>query len=237
MSFSSNKADRLNKNSYTTIGNQVIKSVTVKTPSDQRLELGLDRSFELGQSVTLNTLAGIGSTDSSNSGLFGNLSRGNCDYEFEFNYNGGSLNQVDQCGSVTSLSRVYPNDATVQQDFGVSPSSDLRNKSVYGRVGFGVSKDHGKWSFTSQYYFQKYFRDKLDDRINLSSNESYEQNHVFATAAQRKITKAIMAGVRAEYHRHRYLDEIPVLYTRLTSERFKEEAFFFSLSLTYSLAK
>lgn len=197
----------------------------------------MDRSFQLGQSATLVTLAGIGSTDSSHSGLSGSLSSGACNYEFEFTNDGGSLNQVDQCGNVTSLSRIYPNDATVQQDFGVSPSSDLRNKSVYSRVGFGISKDYGKWSFTSQYYFQKYFRDHLDDRINLSSNESYDHNHVVTAAANRKITKAIIAGVQAEYHRHRYLDEIPVLYTRLTSERFEDEAFFFSLSLTYSLSK
>ncbi len=233
--FSSNNATELDKNSYTTINNQVIKSVVIKQPTDRILEFGVDRTFKLSSSTRLLTLISIGSTDTKHAGLEGDLTRGNCEYQFNFSNNGGSVNQLNQCGDITALSRTYPDDNTVQQEFGVSPAIDLRNNSLFSKVGFGFSKDYGKWTFNSHYYFQKYHRDQLDKRIELSQNTAYDRNHVVSTTVQRTITNKLTLSAHAEYQLHRYLDEVPVLYTRLTSERFKDDAVFFSLGLTYSL--
>ncbi len=237
VSLSSNRASALQKNSYTAIGNQVIRSVTVQSPSDYSLEFGSDWNVNLGPHSRIHAQFSLGSTDTYNAGLNGDLARGNCDYQFEFGQSGGSVELSDPCGDMTALSRIYPNDATVNQEFGVSPANDLRNRAVFTRVGIGVSKSFSTWSVGANYYYQQYFRDKLDNSIESSGNNTYKYNQVLSLTARRQLTRQITLGAQADYHRHRYLDEVPVLYTRLTSDRFEDDAVFFSINMTYNLIR
>ena len=233
LNYSSNKSSQLLKNSYTTVGEQVIKSVVVSAPADKQLQLGIEQSTALDSRTMISFFGLIGKTDTKHAGLKGNLARGNCDYQFEFNNQGGSVEQINQCGNVTALTRSYPNDDTVEQEFGVSPALDLRNKSKYVRIGTGINRAHKDWLFSASYYYQRYVRDQLDHRIQTAGGSAHRTNHVITGNAGYQLSKELTLSARAEYQRHRYLDEIPVLYTTLTSDRFNKSAVFFSVNINY----
>ena len=231
--YNSNRVSQLNKNSYTTIDNQVIKSVAINSPSDSQWNLGFKHLKAFGNSLQLNVHGSIGKTNTGHDGLSGLLTRGNCNYSFDFGAAGGTIDQIGTCGTLTALSRTYPDDSTVQQEFGVSPVQDLQNRSTFLRAGAGISKNFNRWSITADYYYQQYFREALDDRILLAGGNVYDSNHTFSTSAGFQLTRDLTITAKAEYHQHRYLDQVPVLYTRLTSGRFEDDAVFFSLNLNY----
>ena len=191
-------------------------------------------SFQsLQESYNCHIYGSTGKTDTSHDGLTGLLTRGNCNYSFDFGSAGGTVNQIDTCGNLSALSRTYPDDATVQQEFGVSPVLDLQNRSTFIRAGASARKSFNRWTLTADYYYQRYFREALDDRILQAGGEVHDSNHTFATSAGFRLTRALTLTAKAEYHQHRYLDHVPVLYTRLTSERFNDDAVFVSLNLNY----
>jgi len=234
--FDSNRAGRLNKNSYTTIDNQVIKSVSIDGPSDSQLTLGFQHLKSFGNTANFSVYGHIGKTDTSHDGLSGLLTRGNCNYSFDFGAAGGTVSQIDTCGNLTALSRIYPDDSTVQQEFGVSPVLDLQNRSTFLRAGASVSKNYNRWILSAEYYYQRYFRERLDDRITQAGGNVYDSNHTFTTSAGFRLNRDLTLTATAEYHQHRYLDVVPVLYTRLTSERFNDNAVFVSLNLNYKFS-
>lgn len=199
LTISSNRADELNKNSYTTIDNLVLTSAKVQKPEDLKVEFGLNRGIQLSPSTRVLGSFSAGATDSRHSGIAGNISRGACDYQFKFHENGGVVNQVNQCGNITTLNRIYPNDESVEADFGVSPVKDFRNKSIYGKVGIGFRKDYNKWSFTSRYYYQRYFRDASGSGDTTLSGNSYNYNQVFSVETSHRLTNNITVAAHIEY--------------------------------------
>lgn len=236
VNFSSNRSHVLLKNSFTTLGDQVIKSVTVARPADRQLQLGIERTSKLNNRTVINILGIIGNTDSTHAGIKGNLTRRDCDYTFEFSNSGGNVEQVNQCGNVTALSRTYPSDATVDQEFGVSPAVDFRNRSTFGRIGAGFSRTHNAWLFSANYYYQRYYRGQLDKRINADGARVHSHNHVLSGKADYRLSNGLTLSATAEYQRHAYLDEIPVLYTKLTSDRFNNSAVFFTVNINYRVS-
>jgi len=234
--FDSNRAGQLNKNSFTTIDNQVIKSVLIDSPSDSQFTLGFRHLQSLGATASFSVYSHIGKTDTSHDGLSGLLTRGNCNYAFDFGAAGGTVRQIDTCGNLTALSRIYPNDSTVQEEFGVSPVLDLQNRSTFLRAGASVSKNFNRWFLSADYYYQRYFREILDDRIIQAGGNVFDTNHTFTASAGFRLYRDLTLTATAEYHQHRYLDVVPVLYTRLTSERFNDSAVFVSLNLNYKFS-
>lgn len=233
LDYDSNRAGQLNKNSYTTLNNQVVKSVAINGPSDSQWNLGFQHLKSIGNNANVSVFGSFGKTDTRHDGLTGLLTRGNCNYSFDFGVNGGTVNQIDSCGNLSALSRTYPDDATVQQEFGVSPVLDLQNRSMFLRFGASASKSFNRWTLSADYYYQRYFRETLDDRILQAGGNVYDSNHTFTTSAGFQLTRDLSLTAKAEYHQHRYLDLVPVLYTRLTSERFSDDAVFVSLNLNY----
>jgi len=115
--YSSNRAGRLSKNSYTTINNQVIKAVAINGPSDSQWNLGLQHQKRIGNTANISVYGSFGKTDTSHDGLTGLLTRGNCNYSFDFGAAGGSVNQIDTCGNLTALSRTYPDAKAWTKEF------------------------------------------------------------------------------------------------------------------------
>lgn len=231
--FHSNRSDKIDKNSFTTVGNTVIKSMAVHHPSDSLWGIGLAREVLLDGATRLEVYGGVGQTDSKHSGISGQLDRGNCSYRFDFNAQGGTVSQIDQCGSVRALTRTYPSDFSVEQDFGVSPVLDMRNKSVFFRVGGSVRKRYNKWTLSSSYNFQRYSRSGLDDRILDAGGGVHDTSHALSAGVAYQYDRKLSFDAEALYHKHRYLDQVPVLYTRVTSHRFDKPAIFLSLAVNY----
>lgn len=231
--ISSNRSKELRKNSYTTIENSVIKEVSVRRPRDLQWNLGLKKEYQFGAGIRLSMSGLVGRTDSRHSGIEGEIAQGGCNYGFDFGNSGGEVSQIGQCGSLLEVTRIYPTDSTVESEFNVSPVLDFQNKSDFVGVGAAALKELGSWELGAEFYYQRYFRDSLDERITAAGGQAHRGVYTFTTTATYSFTPNLSITAMAEYHSNRYINQVPVLYTTITSSRFDEDAVFLSLGAKY----
>jgi len=74
----------------------------------------------------------------------------------------------------------------------------------------------------------------IDQRILANDGEIYNNNQVVALEAGNHHFRNLELNARLEYNRHQLLDEVPLLYTRLTASRFKNDALFFTFGARYA---
>jgi len=86
-------------------------------------------------------------------------------------------------------------------------------------------------------YHQRYIRSRLDRRIRSKGGEVYDRNNVISLQATRFVTTSLSFSASLEYNQHQFLDELPVLYTRLTSDRFEGDVVYLTLQINYQLGR
>ena len=113
--------------------------------------------------------------------------------------------------------------------------SIFRSGSVNRTSTMAIRWDNA-WLFSANYYYQRYYRSQLDQRINADGARVHSHNHVLSGKADYRLSNGLTLSATAEYQRHAYLDEIPVLYTKLTSDWFNNSAVFFTVNINYCVS-
>ncbi|OED42765.1 hypothetical protein AB833_05370 [Chromatiales bacterium (ex Bugula neritina AB1)] len=235
--ISSNRSSVLNKNSYTRIKDNLLTSLRINNPSDLQWQTNVSQTRDISTHSRLTFFTGMGRISSGHDGITGLVrDSSGCQYGFDFGNSGGEIDQLGQCGTVTALNRQYPSDATISRELGVAPIKDLQNNAWFYRVGGGLSTSHQRWSGHIAYYYQQYLRDDLDSRIVANGGTIYDNNQVLALEATHRTGKKLSLSATLEYNQHRFLDKIPVLYTRLTASRFRNDVVYLTLRANYSFA-
>lgn len=238
ISIGTNRAEHLHKNSFTQVGDNLIKQVTVKSPSDFYWRASLTQEKSLTDRIRFGYFSGVGQTISSHRGLVGTgVDSSGCKYDFQLSTDSGVVDQQDICGNIYSMRRTYPDESSIYNDLQVSPRSDLQNNAWFYRVGGTLTSSFKYWQTKLEFYHQRYIRKELDRRIRNQGGEVYDANNVFSFQAIHFVTKNLSYGATLEYHKHQFLDELPVLYTRLTSDRFAGDVVHLTLQLNYMLGK
>ncbi len=233
-SIGSNNARRLNKNSFTQIGDNLIKQVTVSTPRDLQWRASLSQNQKLTDHTYYTFFGGVGQTLSRHSGISGTgTDSSGCSYDFQFLSDGGTIDQRDVCGAVQTMNRVYPNELSIERDLGVAPQQDMQNNAWFYRVGGDLTADYGRWKTRLAFYHQRYVRDTLDNRIRSFGGEVYDVNNVVSLQATRSVSRKLSYSATLEYNQHQFLEELPVLYTRLTAHRFAGDVVHMTMRINY----
>jgi hypothetical protein len=234
LSIATNRAARLHKNSYTSFGDNLIKEVTVSSPRDMQWRASLRQVKQLTDKTSYGFFSGLGQTWTQHREISGmGVDTSGCQYDFNFNTGGGVVSQRDVCGSVRSMLRVYPNEDSIERDLSVAPTMDMQNNAWFYRVGGNFSTRYKKWRAQLAFYHQRYWRSVLDQRIRSYGGEVYDRNNVVTLQATRFLSPRLSYTAALQYNEHQFLDELPVLYTRLTSERFAGDSVHFVVRMNY----
>jgi len=234
ISLGSNRADQLHKNSYTQIGDNLIKQVTVNSPNDLFWRATLAQEQVLTGRTRYGFFSGVGQTISGHRGLLGTGVDGTgCSYDFQLYANGGVVDQRDICGDIYSMQRIYPDESSIESDLQVAPRKDMQNNAWFYRVGGNLTTNFKRWQTRLSFYHQRYVRDVLDQRIRSRGGKVYDRNNVVSLQATRYVNSSLSYSATLEYNQHQFLDDLPVLYTRLTSDRFEGDVVYLTLQLNY----
>ncbi len=232
---SSNRSSALDKNSYTQVSSNLLTSLRIHSPADLQWQTNISQTRKLSTHNHLTFFTGMGRITSRHDGVTGQVrDNSGCNYGFNFGDNGGEINQIGECGTIKTLNRQYPSDETINRELGVAPVKDMQNNAWFYRVGGGFSTRRQRWLGHIGYYYQQYLRDDLDGRILANGGTVYENNHVLALEATHRTTDNFSLSASLEYNQHRFLDAVPVLYTRVTSSRFRNDVIYFSLHANYA---
>jgi len=135
-SIGSNRSSRLDKNSFTRLGDNLIRQVSVKSPSDLLWRASLSQNQKLTTRTRYTIFSGVGQTVSRHSGI-----------------------------DIQSMQRIYPDELSIERDLAVAPQKDLQNNGWYYRIGGDLTTNFGPWQTRLAFYHQRYVRDQLDQRI------------------------------------------------------------------------
>jgi len=238
LSIASNRTRQLNKNSYTQIGDTLIKQVTVKSPSDLHWRASLSQNKKLTTHTSYTLFSGVGQTVSQHSGIGGlAIDASGCSYDFQFFTEGGTVDQRDRCGAVRTMKRVYPNESSIEREHSIAPQRDMQNNAWFYRVGGNLTARFRSWQTQLAFYHQRYVRDELDARIRSFGGEIIDRNNVIALQATRFVSSRLSYTAVLEYNQHQFLDDLPVLYTRLTSDRFSDDLVHLTVQFNYAFLR
>jgi len=233
-SIGSNRSSRLDKNSFTRLGDNLIRQVSVKSPSDLLWRASLSQNQKLTTRTRYTIFSGVGQTVSRHSGIEGvGVDSSGCIYDFNFLSEGGSVSQRDSCGAIQSMQRIYPDELSIERDLAVAPQKDLQNNGWYYRIGGDLTTNFGPWQTRLAFYHQRYVRDQLDQRIRNVGGQVFDSNNAVTLQATRHYSNKFSYTAALEYNQHQFLDELPVLYTRLTSDRFAGDVIHLTLRVNY----
>ena len=233
-SIGSNRASRLDKNSYTQIGENLLRQVSVNSPSDLHWRASLSQNHKLTKNTRYTFFSGVGQTLSRHDGIEGSgVDSTGCVYDFQFFSEGGTVDQRDACGAIQSMNRVYPDELSIERDLSVAPQRDMENNAWFYRVGGNLTSSYNSWQTSLGFYHQRYVRDLLDQRIRNFGGEVLNANNVVTLQATRFMSGNLSYTATLEYNQHQFLDELPVLYTRLTSDRFSNDVVHMTVSVNY----
>ena len=73
----------------------------------------------------------------------------------------------------------------------------------------------------------------MDKRIRNFGGEVLNTNNVVTLQATRFMSGNLSYTATLEYNQHQFLDELPVLYTRLTADRFSSDVVHMTVSVNY----
>ena len=106
----SNFTDSIYKNSYTQVNDNQLRELTINRPNDLAVQTGFTHSQSLFNDSQWSVFTAVGHIRSIHQGISGNVFDGGCNCQFNFDTQGGQINQLTPCGDVQALSRIYPDD-------------------------------------------------------------------------------------------------------------------------------
>ncbi|NND92318.1 MAG: hypothetical protein HKN42_15775 [Granulosicoccus sp.] len=232
-----NHAHRLVKNSFTHYNGATLRHAAINQPQDLTLSAGLKGARLLGRGFSFsgNLSAGIVASDHNSMQGQGESSEG-CQYAFETNGSTGRLQQQGVCGALVSYSQDFASEDGVEERLGFRSSQDVAYQARFVEAGGGLGWTHRTLSFSLGYSFRQYFRDRLDQRISSNGDTPTRVSQMARAVMAVRLGRRWTVSLASIYQSAPYLDEIPLLYTAFTSERYSAgDSLSFQLSATMHL--
>ena len=232
----SDRAEALYKSSYTHLDDFKITSLVVEQPSDQQQQMNFMVARDLGAARQLSAFIGLGRSRVDYQRITGTFVRPDgCEYRFQLEKTSGSVDQQGRCGHLLSNSTVMPNVVSITNNLGFNPEDDLSYRSLFFQWGVGYTWRSHYWQTRLGYYFQKFDRQGLDERIDQSGRDSVESNHSVSAEVTFHLNQSVSFFWQGEYVTSRLLTMVPFSYNPYTAERFSEAGLFFAVGLRLSL--
>jgi len=216
-----NHSDRLVKNSYTTYDGNLITRSSIVNPQDQTLYFNLMTGLKLGGGFSVRALSGAGITRSDHQSVNGvGRSADGCQYAFFTDGNGGSLDQLGSCGDVISYQQTFANEEGVEDRLGFRASRDIAYLARFIQTGAQISWASQRFAASFGYRYRRYFRGELDQNIEAEGRTPVRVSQLLDAEVSYNPTARWRLSLAATYHSAPFLDDIPLLYTAFTSERY-----------------
>lgn len=232
----SNQAGELLKSSYTRLEQIKITSLVVEQPVDQQQQLNFMVARDLDATRQLSAFVGIGQSRVNYKRITGTLvDEKDCEYRFELDKTAGRVEQQGRCGNLLSSITIMPNETSITNNLGFNPADDLQYRSLFFQLGVGYSWRTRYWQSRFGYYFQRFDRGRVDQRIKQSSGNNVEDNHSVSADIAYHFNRSVSVFWRGEYVTSRLLTMVPLSYNAYTAERFSEAGLFFTVGLRLSI--
>lgn len=216
-----NYVDQLVKNSYTTYNGATLTSASISQPEDRTLSVGLSGSRLLSKGFTLAGRVNGGMISSDHESMQGvGKSQDDCSYSFTTDGTTGSLVQLEACGPLVSYSQQFANEDGVEDRLGFRSSQDVAHSARFMEIGGGLGWSHQSISIDIDYRLRQYYRDTIDDRISENGDTPTTVSQTARAALTYRLGRQWSLSLASIYQTAPYLDEIPLLYTAFTSERY-----------------
>lgn len=225
-------SDRLTKSSYTRIDDYKITSLELSEPVGNQLQLNLLMSRPVTPGKQITGFIGFGLSDVDYESLTGRFSdENNCEFAFELEKKNGVINQVGRCDNIISRKITMPNPESVENNIGSNPEDDFKYSSTFFQIGVGAEWKKGPWRTRLGYYFQKFYRNGVDQRVSTQGSQSVSSSHSFTAETSYRLIKSLGIFIRGEYVSNRLLTMAPFIYNSYTAERFTKDGLFISMGI------
>ena len=233
-----NASDSLDKNSWTRIEGALLTDARLLDARDRTVHADLSLIVPLGRGLMLHGLSGVGRATASHAALAGTGTdpRG-CEHAFEFDAGGGNLEQLGPCGDTLAFSRSYADEAAVDAQFGLAPSTDLAWEGDFWRIGGGLGLSAGRFDATLDVRWRRW----LDNELMTSLRERGE-GPITATRTARlglgwRASRSVRLVAETAWRSAPLLNEVPVLYNALSVGRYRGTALTFSLGVRVAFGR
>ena len=232
-----NHADQLVKNSFTHYNDATLRGASIEQPRDLTLTGGLSGTRPIGRGFSFSGRLNAGLVVSDHDFMQGEgESSEGCQYAFVTNGSTGSLQQQGVCGALINYSQEFANEDGVEDRLGFRSSEDIAYQARFVEVGAGLGWAHRAVSFGLSYRFRQYFRGRLDQRITDNGDTPTRVSQVARANIAYRLGGRWTVSLASIYQSAPYLDEVPLLYTAFTSERYTGgESLSFRLSASLRL--
>jgi hypothetical protein len=227
-----NMADELTKSSYTKANDYTITSLALNKAVDDQYQFNflVTRPLSPGKQVT--AFLGIGHSSVDYKSLAGEFTdKDGCDFEFELEKTQGVFNQIEQCNNILSRKITMPNTTSITNNLGFNPRDDIEYSSLFLQFGANAEWKKGYWHTKLGYYFQRFYRNGVDQRVEKLGSQSTKNNHSLTAEVSYRFSRPFSFFIRGEYVTSRLLTIAPFIYNSYTADRFSKDGLFFSVGL------
>jgi hypothetical protein len=225
-----NAADALTKSSFTRTDDYKFTSLVLNEPVDNQFQLNFLVSRPLSYGKKLTAFIGVGHSNVDYKSLQGEYTdKDDCKFAFELKKTNGFINQIDRCKSIISRKITMPNTASIINNIGFNPKDDIKYSSIFLQIGAGAEWKKGLWYTKIGYYFQRFYRDNIDQRVERLGSQSKKNNHSLTAEVGYRFLKPFVVFLRGEYMSNRFLTTAPFIYNSYTADRFSKDGLFFSV--------
>lgn len=217
-----NFSPEIYKNSYTNYDDQLIKEVRIVQPRDARISIRADMAWALTDRLKMQFALSGGVSQTTQKEVIGTVQRDNeCRYAFSASSQGGSVRQLERCGSLLSYVQKYPTNQSLIDTLGFSVTDDLSYRDYFLGPQISMRWKQGAWSLSTGYEYRQYFRPTLDRRIRQAGDVPVTRSYGGFASANVGLFTHWQLNARVMYQRAAFLDDVPFLYSAFTHERYR----------------
>ena len=225
-----NAADALTKSSFTRTDDYKFTSLVLNEPVDNQFQLNFLVSRPLSYGTKVTAFLGVGHSNVDYKSLQGEYAdKDDCKFAFDLKQTKGVINQIGRCKSILSRKITMPNTTSIINNVGFNPKDDIKYSSIFLQIGAGAEWKKGLWYTKIGYYFQRFYRDNVDQRVERLGNQSTKNNHSLTAEVCYRFLRPFAVFLRGEYMSSRLLTTAPFIYNSYTADRFSKDGLFFSV--------
>ena len=243
-----NYADKLIRNSSTTIFGRTVDKIEVAKPKDTQWQIDLIGSWDVGSSMELTLFSGMGKGSSDFDSL---LVSGQASEVFDFGpgvvidrlqgsdgtvlVENGEFNDLELSVNNAEDAIQVAGFSVADNVYGIDSGLGISHETSYVQWGGGLLWYNRSWRVRAGYKFMYVDRGIYDDlvvKINPLSNVE-KGNHFFVGDISYRIGNQTAVFLRGQVMSNQFLGEIPFSYTPFTSHRFDEKYGYLTAGINY----
>lgn len=218
--ISAHGADELEKNSWTELDGGRLENARVRSPRDVQAGIGIGRGFSLLRRWRFDVSFAAGAASVSHGALVARARDADgCRYSFASGGGGATLGLDAPCGDLQSLERTWPDEGGLDARYGLAPSRDLDWRGLWFEPGLALVRESRMTRVALGWRYRRWFRDGFDERIESRGLRARRSAQVLSLDLARRLGPRVELTAALAWRVAPYLDEVPMLYNRFTSER------------------